>query len=53
MGPGLGWISTQRSSFVLSKERCLGECRERAVEVMCAGGSLFRWMYGCVDVRLG
>ena len=44
MGPGLGWISPQRSRVAVNKER-VGECRERAVDGMCAGGSLFRWMY--------
>ena len=51
VGPGLGWMFPQRCSVVVSKERRVGECRERAVEVMYAGESLFRWMYVCVDVR--
>ena len=51
MGPGFGWISPQRSSMAVSKERGVGKCCERAVEVMYAGGSLFRWVYVCVDVR--
>ena len=46
MGPGLSWISLQRSSVVVCKERRVGECRERAVEVMmqegvCLDGCMF------------
>ena len=51
MGTGLGWIPTQSSSVAVSKERRVGECRGRAVEVMYDGGSLFRCMYVCVDLR--
>ena len=51
MGPGLGWMCPQRSSVAVSKERRVDECRERAVKVMYAGGSLFRWVYICVDMR--
>ena len=50
-GTGIGLDIPQRSSVAVSKERRVGEFRERAVEVMYPGGSLFRWMYVCVDVR--
>ena len=48
----MDWVgyAPQRSRVAVHKER-VGECRERAVDVMYAGGSLFRWMYVCVDVR--
>ena len=45
---GETWIGLDiPHSVAVSKERGVGECRERAVEVMYAEGSLFRWISLC------